>query len=92
MLTGNGDLSYQGIPIIGAPSFDAGIAAGSPDTSSHPAVPEAEPVRRVPPGMKFETWRDPREGATSFVVTARVDAKVAVINATTLAYNVDVEP
>lgn len=92
MLTGNGDLSYQGIPIIGAPTFDAGITAGSPDTSSILLSPKQNLYAGFHRAMKFETWRDPREGATSFVVTARVDAKIAVIPATTLAYNVDVEP
>ena len=40
----------------------------------------------------METWHDPREGGISFIVTARVDAKVAHKPATVYAKNVDVEP
>jgi hypothetical protein len=42
--------------------------------------------------MTLETFRDPREGATSFIVTARVDAKIAVPDATAIATSVNVEP
>ena len=36
--------------------------------------------------------RDPREGATSFVTSARVDAQIAVVEATAIANLVNVEP
>jgi hypothetical protein len=42
--------------------------------------------------MKFETFRDPREGATSFLVTCRVAPNIAVRNATVCATSVNVEP
>lgn len=92
MLTQAGELRYQGILIKGVPSFDSGIVAGTPDTCSvlltWPMNLYAGYHRR----MKFETFRDPREGAISFIVTARVDAEIAVVNSTALAYTVNVEP
>ena len=78
--------------ILGCPSLDAGIASGSPDTSAILLTNKNNLYAGFHRNMKFETWRDPREGATSFVVTARVDAKIAVPNATVLAYSVNVEP
>jgi hypothetical protein len=89
-LEGTGDLKYQGILIKGAPSL--AVKAGSPDTSkillTHRQNLYAGWRRR----MTIETFRDPREGATSFIVTARVDAKIAVPAATAIATNVNVEP
>lgn len=84
-LTQRNDLTYQGIKIVGVPSF--AITANKSDILlAHSQNLYAGFHRQ----MKFETWRDPREGATSFVITARVDAEIAVPNATALAYNVDV--
>jgi len=92
MLTQGGDLAYQGILIKGAPSFDSGIVAGTPDTCSVLLTWPQNLYAGYHRAMKFETYRDPREGVTSFVITARVDAEVAVVKATTLAYSVNVEP
>jgi len=91
MLTGTNELRYQGILIKGCPSLDAGIVSGSPDTSSVLLTNQNNLYAGYHRAMKFETWRDPREGATSFIVTARVDAKVAVPSAAVVAYNVNVE-
>jgi len=91
LLMGNTPLTYQGIPITPAPSIDAGIVSGSPDTTSVLLSHRDNLYAGYHRQMKFETWRDPREGATSFIVTARVDAKVAVPDATVIAYDVDVE-
>lgn len=41
--------------------------------------------------IKLETWRDPREGATSWVVSARVDAEVGHAAATVVAIDVPTE-
>lgn len=88
VLTGKGELRYQGILIKGVPSM--AITAGTPDTS-HIVLANKNNLyagyRRM---ITMETWRDPREGATSFIVTARVDAKVAVVDATAVATNVNV--
>ncbi len=92
MLTQGGDLAYQGIKIVGAPSIDAGITSGTPDTTSVLLTYPTNLYAGYHRAMKFETWRDPREGVTSFVITARVDAEVAVVKATSLAYSVNVEP
>lgn len=89
MLTGTNELRYQGILIKGVPSF--GVTAGSPDTSSFLLCNPNNLYAGYHRAMKFETWRDPREGATSFIVTARVDAEVAVPEATVIATSVNVE-
>lgn len=84
-LTSKNDLTYQGIKIVGVPSF--AIVGGT----SHILLAHSQNLYAgFHRAMKFETWRDPREGATSFVITARVDAEVAVPNATAIAYDVDV--
>jgi HK97 family phage major capsid protein len=85
MLTGTGELRYQSIKVVGVPSF--GITANK---SSILLANRNNLYAGYHRNMKFETWRDPREGATSFIVTARVDAKVAVPEATAVAYDVDV--
>jgi hypothetical protein len=88
MLTGTNGLTYQGIEIVGVPSF--AIASGSPDTSSILFANKNSLYAGYHRQIKMETWRDPREGATSFVLTARVDAKVAVPDAAVIATSVDV--
>jgi HK97 family phage major capsid protein len=87
LLAGNAPLSYQGIPITPAPSFDAGIVSNESDILLTARDNLYSGYHRA---MKFETWRDPREGATSFIITARVDPEIAVTDATVLVYNVDV--
>lgn len=85
MLTGKNELKYQGITIKGVPSFGV-----SGNTSSILLTNPMNLYAGYHRAMKFETWRDPREGVTSFIVTARVDAEVAVPDAAVIAYNVDV--
>ncbi len=86
MLTGKQELRYQGILVLGVPS----IAISTDDKASILLTNKNNLYAGFHRAMKFETWRDPREGATSFVITARVDAKVAVPEATVTAYDVDV--
>ncbi len=84
-LTGTGDLVYQGIRIVGVPTF------GIDTNKSYFLLANRNNLYAgFHRAMTFETWRDPREGATSFIATARVDAEVAVPDATCIAYNVDV--
>lgn len=90
MLTGRGELRYQGILIKGVPSM--AITAATPDTSHILLTNRNNLYAGFRREVTFETWRDPREGATSFVVTTRVDAKVAIIDATAIATSVNVEP
>jgi HK97 family phage major capsid protein len=85
MLTGTGELRYQGIKVVGVPSFPTAGGVGNVLLANHNNL-----YAGYHRAMKFETWRDPREGATSFIVTARVDAKVAVPTAVAVANNVDV--
>ena len=40
--------------------------------------------------IRLERFRDPREGVTSFIVTARTDVKIAVVDASAIATNVAV--
>lgn len=84
-LTGNGELRYQGIKIVGVPNI--AIAANvSHIMLAHAPNLYAGYQRK----MKFESFRDPREGATSLLITARVDAKIAVPDAVAIAHDVDV--
>lgn len=96
MLEGTRTLRYQGIEIVGVPIL--AITAGAPDTAeillSHRLNLYAG-YRRM---IKMETFRDPREGVMSFIVTARVAPRVALRGqgnmpaAVVLAQAVDVEP
>lgn len=90
MLTSGGDLTYTGYKIVGVPLM--AITAGSPDTS-HILFTNSKNLymgwRRQ---IKLETWRDPREGATSFIVSARVNTQIGHVPATVIATNVNVEP
>lgn len=87
-LSGTGELRYQGILIKGVPSM--AITAGTPDTSNVLLVNRNNLYAGYRRQITMETWRDPREGATSFVVTARVDSKIAVPDASAIATSVDV--
>ena len=89
-LEGGKSLRYQEIPIKGVSL--QGITTGSPDTSSILLTDRRNLYAGYNRRIKMETWRDPREGVTSFVVTARTDAKIAVVEATAVATNVNVEP
>lgn len=90
MLTGRTPLRYQDIEIVGAPVFP--IAAGSPDTSVFILTNVNNLYAGFMRNIRFETFRDPREGVTSFIVNARVGGTVAVPEALVIAYNVNVEP
>jgi hypothetical protein len=90
MLEGARTLRYQGIEIVGVSIL--GITSGSPDTCEILLTHRLNLYAGYRRMIKLETWRDPREGATSFVVTARVAAAVAHTPATTLAQSVDIEP
>lgn len=87
-LTQSGDLQYQGIKITGVANL--AIASGAPDTSNIILGHKSNFYAGFQRAMKFETFRDPREGAMSFVVTARVDAKIAVPSAVSIATSVNV--
>lgn len=89
-LQGTGELRYQGIPIKGVHTLE--VTAGTPDTSHVLLAHNQNLYAGFHRDVTMETWRDPREGATSFIVTCRIDAKVAVRQATAVASNVDIEP
>lgn len=88
-LEGERDLRYQGILITGVP-----LLAIDPDTDTSNILLTHRMnlyagFRRM---IKLETWRDPRRGLTSFLVTARVNSQIANVAATAIATSVDVAP
>ena len=89
-LEGGRELRYQTILI--KPVANMIVKDGTPDTSfillSHRQNLYAGYRRQI----RIETWRDPREGGTSFVLNARIDAQVAHAPALSVAENVNVEP
>lgn len=90
MLQGGTQLMYQEIPIKGVPL--QAVTPGTPDRSTILLTHRMNLYAGFRRQVRMEKWRDPREGATSFVVSTRVDAKVAHVPATVVAKNVDVEP
>jgi hypothetical protein len=90
MLEGTRTLRYQGIEIVAVPLLT--ITPASPDTSHVLLTNRLNCYAGYRRQIKLETWRDPREGAMSFIVTARVNSQIAHVPATILAENVDVEP
>lgn len=89
-LTRNDELRYQGIPIHGVATLP--ITSGSPDTSQILLTNKNNLYAGFRRQIQIESFRDPREGSTSFIITARFDAKVADVDATATATNVNVEP
>ena len=89
-LTGNNELRYQGILIKGVTTMP--IVAGTPDTAQIFLTNRNNLYAGFRRQLNIESWRDPRAGVTSFIITARFDAKVADVDATATATNVDVEP
>lgn len=84
-LTGNGELKYQGIAMQGVANMSI-----SSNLSHIMLAHKSNLYAGYQRKMRFETFRDPREGATSFCITARVDAKIAVPDAVAIAHDVDV--
>ena len=89
-LEGGKELRYQTIRIKGVANFP--IKSGTPDTTFVILSNRQNLYAGYRRQIKLETWRDPREGGTSFIPSARVDAKVAHVPATAVAKNVNVEP
>lgn len=87
MLTNRQDLQYQGIKIVGVPVFES-----ADPTAAKILLANANNLYAgFHRAMRFETYRDPREGVTSFIVTARVGAAVAIPEATVVATDVNIE-
>lgn len=89
-LEGERKVVYQGYEVIGVPILT--ITAGSPDTAEILFTHRLNCYAGFQRMLKFEQFRDPREGNVSFVITARVNAQIAHTPATVLAQLVDVEP
>lgn len=85
MLQGLAPLRYQGIAIVGVPNF-----AITSNTSNILLTNRNNLYAGFRRRITFETWRDAREGATSFLVNARVAPAIAVVDATAIATSVDV--
>lgn len=85
------ELAFDGIPVRGVPLMTGTdeINAASVDYSKFAILIDPQNLivgfqRRV----RVERFRDPREGATSIVISLRVDFKVALPDAAVLAYNI----
>jgi HK97 family phage major capsid protein len=87
-LTGTGAVTYQGIPLKSA----ASLGVANDDTSYILLANRNNLIAGFRRAITIESFRDPREGATSFVCTARVDAKVGIPQATAIATGVNVDP
>lgn len=90
MLTTNNQVTFQGIPLRGVSNIP--VTAGAPDTTRILLTSPNNLYAGFRRDIRLETERSAKEGATSFIVTARVDAQVAQRGAGVLATNVDVEP
>jgi HK97 family phage major capsid protein len=84
-------LAFRGIPVVGVPmmSGTSTIGGSSVDYSKFAILIHPQNIifgfhRQV----RVERWRDPREGATSFLPSVRFDVKIANPEAAVLAYNV----
>ena len=88
-LEGTKQLTYQGIKIHSVAQMP--INAGTPDTSFVLLTNRMNLYAGYRRQIKLETFRDPREGGTSFIPTARVDAQVAHVPASAIAHNVNVQ-
>ena len=81
-------LTYEGIKVVGVPMM---CAAETDEYNCADKILLVHPknlligFRRQ---VKLETFRDPREGGTSFIVTARADCKVVHVPATVVATGV----
>jgi hypothetical protein len=89
-LTAANELRYQGILIKGVSTMP--IVAGSPNTAQIFLTNRNNLYAGFRRQLNIESFRDPREGATSFIITCRFDARVADIDATATATNVNVDP
>jgi len=92
-LEGSRDLMYQGYKLVGVP-----LMAVSGNASDILFTHRQNLYAGWQRAIRLESFRDPREGGTSFCVTARVDAKIghtvddATAYAVADAYSVDVAP
>lgn len=82
------ELRYMGIEVRGVSTFP--ITAGSPDTSRILLSNRNNLYAGYRRKIQIEQFRDPREGATSFVITARVAPAIGLLAGTAVAINVDV--
>lgn len=89
-LQGRDGLKYQSIAIVPVPAMHVDTTA-TPDGSHILLTSRNNLYVGYQRAIKIETWRDPREGFKSWVVTTRFDAKVATPDASAAAEHVDVD-
>lgn len=89
-LQGRDGLKYQSVNIVPTPAMYVRTSS-SPDHSHVMLAAKSNLYIGFQRAIRIETWRDPREGAKSWVVTVRFDAKVATPEACAAAENVDVD-
>lgn len=85
------ELAFGGIPVREVPLMSGTdtINGASVDYSKFAILMDPQNLivgfqRRV----RVERWRDPRDGVTSFVISLRVDFKIAIPDYAVLAYNI----
>jgi hypothetical protein len=87
------NLAYRGIPVKDVPLM------GGTDTINSVAIDYGQYAFLTPPSnivcgfqrkVRIEKWRDPREGATSFLPTVRFDVDWANPEASIMAYNINI--
>lgn len=84
-------LGFAGVPVRGVPLMTGTSSINNASIDYDRFVILIDPLNIVGGyhrRIRVERYRDPREGVTSFVVTVRVDFKVADPQAAVLAYNV----
>lgn len=89
-LQGKDALKYQSVSIVPTPAMYVRTSS-TPDHSHVLLAPRSNLYVGFQRAIRIETWRDPREGAKSWVVTVRFDAKIATPEACAAAENVDVD-
>jgi hypothetical protein len=89
-LQGENELRYQSVVIRSVPVMHINTAT-TPDSTHILLADKANLMAGFQRAINIEFWRDPREGFASWVVTTRFDAKVANLDATACAENVDVD-
>jgi hypothetical protein len=85
ILSGSQPLMFQDVAIVPVPLLNVNSSNQGPVILAHRLNLYAGFHRQI----RMETWRDPREGATSWVITARVAPNVGHVPATAIATNVN---
>jgi hypothetical protein len=84
-------LAFRGIPVVGVPMLSGTDTINSANVDYSKFVILTHPQNIVfgfHRRIRIEKWRDPRDGATSFLPSVRFDVKIADPEAVAFGYNV----